>query len=469
MRLYLSLVIYFLGINMNYKSVASDILASIGNEDNIQSLNHCATRLRIILKNNQHCDKEKIKAVDGVIAVVESAGQLQIVIGNEVNYVFEQLKALVYGTNTLDNEEQSEEKQKFNLIDMVSSIFTPVLGALMASGILKGVLALLTQLGWMNPQSGTYVLLNAASDSFFFFLPIMLGYTAGKKFGGNPFICMAIGGALVHPSVMSFFSITEGDTSSLEFLGVPIVFMNYAFSVIPVIFAAFLSSRLERLIEPLIPMALRRFMVPVICLAVVVPVTFLFIGPAATWISHGLSAGYQAIYGFSATLAGAVMGGLWQVCVIFGLHWGLIPLMLNNFAVLGHDTMTPMILPAFLGQAGAALGVFLKARDVKQKSIAAGAIPAGIIGITEPIIYGVNLPLRTPFIFGCVSGALGSATLGYFQTTMWSAGVPTIFAITQLIPESGFDISFYASIFGSVLAFVLAAVLTLSFTKINKN
>lgn len=452
---------------MNYNSIAGEILAGIGNKDNIQSLNHCATRLRIILKDNEQCDKEKVKEINGVIAVVESGGQLQIVIGNEVNYVFNELTQQVYGEGAQDQTAEQNSSEKFNFIDMVSSIFTPVLGALMASGILKGVLVLLTQLGWMNPQSGTYILLNAASDSFFFFLPVMLGYTAGKKFGGNPFICMAIGGALVHPSVMSFFSITEGDTSSLEFLGVPIVFMNYAFSVIPIIFAAFLSSRLERLIDPLIPMALRRFLVPTICLAVVVPVTFLFIGPAATWVSHGLSEGYQAIYSFSATLAGAVMGGLWQVCVIFGLHWGLIPLMLNNFAVLGHDTMTPMVLPAFLGQAGAALGVFLKARDMKQKSIAGSAIPAGIIGITEPIIYGVNLPLRTPFIFGCVAGAVGSATLGYFQTTMWSVGVPTIFAVTQLIPESGFDVSFYASIFGSVGSFILATVLTLLFTKVN--
>ncbi|ANQ23765.1 hypothetical protein BA893_19200 [Vibrio natriegens] len=455
---------------MNYKSIAGEILAGIGNKDNIQSLNHCATRLRIILKNNEQCNKEKIKDVNGVIAVVESGGQLQIVIGNEVNYVFEQIKTLISGADGSELESSSDEKQKFNLIDMISSIFTPVLGALMASGILKGLLVLFTKLDWLDAQSGTYILLNAASDAFFFFLPVMLGYSAGKKFGGNPFICMAIGGALVHPSIASFYSIAEGSsTASLDFLGMPIVFINYAFSVIPIIFAAFLSSRIEKFIDPIIPSALRRFLVPTICLAVVVPVTFLFIGPAATWLSHMLAGGYQAIYNISSTLAGAVMGGLWQVCVIFGLHWGLIPLMLNNFAALGHDTMTPMVIPAFLGQAGAALGVFLKTRDKKQKSIAGSSVPAGIIGITEPIIYGVNLPLRTPFIFGCVSGAIGSAVLGYFQTTMWSFGVPTIFAITQFIPETGFDVSFYASLFGACLSFVLATILTLSFTKISRN
>lgn len=452
---------------MNYDKISDRIFNNIGGKENIKSLNHCATRLRIILNDMSKYDKDKLKEIEGVIAVVESGGQLQIVIGNDVNYVYAVMVKTVENSESPSENSAGEKSNKFNLIDLVASIFTPLLGALMASGILKGILVLCTTLGWMNPKSGTYVLLNAAGDAFFFFLPLMLGYTAGKKFGGNPFICMAIGGALVHPSILALYSITGENSLSLEFTGIPIVLINYSFSVIPIIFAAFLSSRLECLIDPVIPSAIRRFMVPLICLAVVVPVTFLFIGPAATWLSHILSAGYQAIYGFSSLLAGMVMGAFWQVCVIFGLHWGMIPLMLNNFAVLGHDTMTPMILPAFLGQAGAALGVFLKIRDKKLKSIAGSAIPAGIIGITEPVIYGVNLPLRTPFIFGCVGGAIGSGIIGYFHTTMWSFGMPTIFAFTQFIPTGGFDASFYAGIAGSVCSFVIAVVLTLFFSKVN--
>lgn len=452
---------------MNYKNISNEIFLNIGNESNIKSLNHCATRIRIILNDMKNYDKDKLKNIDGVIAVVESGGQLQIVIGNEVNYVYEEMQKKLEGIDKTATADDADTG-KANFIDIISSIFTPLLGLLMASGVLKGLIVLSTTLGWLDVQSGTYLLLNAASDAFFFFLPVMLGYTAGKKFGANPFVCMAIGGALVHPTIMSHFSITGDNNGTMTFLGLPIVFINYAFSVIPIIFSAFLTARLERLIEPIIPNSLRRILVPTICLAVIVPLTFLFVGPAATWISHMLSEGYQIIYATSSTLAGAVMGAFWQVCVVFGLHWGLIPLMLNNFAVLGHDTMTPMILPAFLGQTGAAVGVFLKLRDIKQKSNAASAIPAGIIGITEPVIYGVNLPLRTPFIFGCVGGAIGSGIIGYFQTTMWSSGLPTIFAFTQFIPEGGFDASFYASVIGSVGSFVLAAALTMTFSKVNK-
>ncbi|HBZ7326264.1 PTS transporter subunit EIIC [Klebsiella michiganensis] len=452
---------------MNYVTTSSEILAIIGGKDNVQSFNHCATRLRIVLRDMVGYDKEKLQAVDGVIAVVESAGQLQIVIGNEVNYIYVEIsKLLGHATTSYEPSDEKSSKEKANIIDIVSSIFTPVLGVLLASGILKGLLILLSTLGWLDQTSGTYVLFNAASDSFFFFLPVMLGYTATKKFGGNPFVGMAIGGALVHPSILAQFSITEGDTSDMVFLGVPIVFINYAFSVIPIIIASFFSSKLENIIESWLPSSVRRFMVPAISIAVITPLTFLFIGPAATWLSHLLSDSYQAIYQVSSTMAGVVMGGLWQVAVIFGLHWGLIPLMLNNFAVLGHDTMTPMIIPAFLGQAGAVFAVMLKARDVKMKSLAGSSLPGGIIGITEPIIYGVTLPLRTPFIFGCIGGAVGGGVIGYFQTTMWSFGLPTIFAFTQFIPEGGFDASFYGSIAAAILAFVISSSLTFALSKV---
>jgi PTS system beta-glucoside-specific IIA component/PTS system beta-glucoside-specific IIB component/PTS system beta-glucoside-specific IIC component len=158
---------------------------------------------------------------------------------------------------------------------------------------------------------------------------------------------------------------------------------------------------------------MKNFFTPAICLAVVVPLTFLLIGPLATWLSQLLAQGYQIIYVVAPWLAGAAMGALWQVCVIFGLHWGLIPLMINNLTVLGHDSMLPMLLPAVMGQVGAALGIFLRTRDARQKVLAGSAVSAGIFGITEPAIYGLTLPLRRPFIFGCVAGAIGGAIVGF--------------------------------------------------------
>jgi PTS system beta-glucosides-specific IIC component len=192
-----------------------------------------------------------------------------------------------------------------------------------------------------------------------------------------------------------------------------------------------------------------------------VPLTFLVIGPLATWLSQMLANGYQTVYVLAPWLAGAAMGALWQVCVIFGLHWGLVPLMINNLAVLGHDSMLPMLLPAVFGQVGAALGIFLRTRDARQKMLAGSSVTAGIFGITEPAVYGVNLPLRRPFIFGCVAGAIGGAIVGFSDTHVYSFGFANIFTIAQMIPPGGVDATLWGGIIGTVVALVLSCGLTL--------
>jgi PTS system beta-glucosides-specific IIC component len=192
-----------------------------------------------------------------------------------------------------------------------------------------------------------------------------------------------------------------------------------------------------------------------------VPLTFLVIGPVATWLSMMLANGYQWIYALAPWLAGAAMGALWQVCVIFGLHWGLVPLMINNLAVLGHDSMLPMLLPAVMGQVGAALGIFLRSRDARQKVLAGSSVTAGIFGITEPAVYGVNLPLRRPFIFGCVAGAIGGAIVGFSHTHVYSFGFANVFTIAQMIPPGGVDATLWGGIAGTVLALVLSCGMTL--------
>ncbi len=213
--------------------------------------------------------------------------------------------------------------------------------------------------GWLTPEQGTYKIWFAASDALFFFFPLFLGYTAGKKFGGNPFISMVIGGALTHPLMIQAFEASQAPGAAVEhFLGIPVTFINYSSSVIPIILASWVCCWLERKSNALLPSSMKNFFSPAICLAVVVPLTFLVIGPVATWLSHLLANGYQFIYAFAPWLAGAVLGAMWQVCVIFGLHWGLVPLMINNMTVLGHDSMLPIILPAVIAQVGAVLGIF---------------------------------------------------------------------------------------------------------------
>ncbi len=449
--------------SMEYKALAQDILNRVGGKENIVSLVHCATRLRFKLKENGKADAEGLKANPGVIMVVESGGQFQVVIGNHVHDVWQAVRNEAGLSD--DSEPVVDKGEKGSLlgqvIDVVSGIFTPFIGVLAASGILKGLLALAVVCGWLTPQQGTYQIWFAASDALFFFFPLFLGYTAGKKFGGNPFITMVIGGALTHPLMIQAFEASQAPGAVAEhFLGIPVTFINYSSSVIPIILASWLSCWIERKGNALLPSSMKNFFTPAICLAVVVPLTFLLIGPLATWLSQLLAQGYQIIYVVAPWLAGAAMGALWQVCVIFGLHWGLIPLMINNLTVLGHDSMLPMLLPAVMGQVGAALGIFLRTRDARQKVLAGSAVSAGIFGITEPAIYGLTLPLRRPFIFGCVAGAIGGAIVGFSNSQVYSFGFANIFTLAQMIPPQGLDSTVWGGVAGIVAALFISCALT---------
>lgn len=450
---------------MEYQALAKDILAHVGGKENIVSLVHCATRLRFKLKENQKADAQGLKKNPGVIMVVESGGQFQVVIGNHVHDAWLAVRAeagLTDDTPVAADEKGDKGNLLGRLIDIVSGIFTPFLGVLAASGILKGLLALAVVCGWLTTDSGTYKIWFAASDALFFFFPLVLGYTAGKKFGGNPFITMVIGGALTHPMMIQAFDASQQVGAVSEaFMGIPVTWFNYSSSVIPIILAAWVSCWLEKQSSRLLPPSMKNFFAPLICLVVTVPLTFLIIGPVATWLSQLLANGYQWIYVLAPWLAGAAMGALWQVCVIFGLHWGLVPLMINNLAVLGHDSMLPMLLPAVMGQVGAALGVFLRTRDARQKMIAGSSITAGIFGITEPAVYGVNLPLRRPFIFGCVAGAVGGAIVGFSDTHVYSFGFANIFTVAQMIPPGGVNATLWGGIIGTLVALVLSCVMTL--------
>jgi len=448
---------------MKYQPLSQEILRHIGGKENINALVHCATRLRFKLNDSAKADAEALKAHPDILMVVESGGQFQVVIGSHVAEVYAAL-CQEAGLHNAQRASPPEGGQKSGLlaafIDMVSGIFTPFLGVLAACGMLKGFLALAQVGGWLEESSGTWRILYAAGDALFFFLPLLLGYTAGKKFGGNPFVTMVIGGALVHPTMMSAFQATmSGETTT--FLGLPIIFINYASSVIPIILSAWFCCWMERQCDRIMPSAVKSFFTPFICLAVTVPLTFLAIGPLATLLGNGLAQGFQLVYHAAPWLAGAILGAVWQVCVIFGLHWGLIPLMMNNLAMLGQDPMMAMLLPAVFGQVGAALGVFLKTRDGRLKALAGSSVVAGIFGITEPAIYGVTLPSRRPFIFGCVGGALGGAVVALSQSQVYSFGLASIFTLAQVIPASGIDNSVWGAVAGTALSLIFACLLTL--------
>ncbi|MFN3631685.1 MULTISPECIES: beta-glucoside-specific PTS transporter subunit IIABC [Exiguobacterium] len=443
-----------------YKQLAETIVQHVGGKDNVKSVFHCATRLRFKLKDESKANATTLKEQDGIITVVQSGGQFQVVIGNNVPYVYKEVVDVGgFQTSSTDDEEKSGVFNR--LIDVIAGIFTPILGPMAGSGLLKGLLAILVAFGLLTEEMGTYVVLNAAADALFYFLPVILGHSAAKKFGGNPYIGMIIGGALVYPSIVAI----QGAGESLTFLNVPVVLMSYASSVIPIILATYVSSKVETFFNRHTHEAVRNFTTPMMALLLVVPLTFLAIGPVATYASQGLANGYSFLYELSPTIAIAFIGAFWQVLVMFGLHWGLVPIIINNLSVVGMDTIVVGVLMATFGQVGAVLAITLKAKSPKVKGLGTSSTIAGVFGITEPAMYGLTLPRKKPFVFGMIGGAAGGVIGGLFGTAAYAMGGLGIFSIPVMIPATGVDLAFYGAFIGMAVATVVALVLTMVFHK----
>ncbi|MEB8407547.1 beta-glucoside-specific PTS transporter subunit IIABC [Enterococcus faecium] len=397
-------------VKMDYSQLAKDIVRFVGGEENVSNVYHCATRLRFTLKDNKKADKEKVEQLEGVITVVEAGGMFQVVVGNVVNEVYDVLsKQMKLEDDASSGKRGTEKKGILNsFIDMIAAVFAPTLGVLAGSGLIKGVLALCTSLNLLTIESGTYIILNAAADAFFYFLPIFLAYTAAKKFNTDRFIAMVIAAALVYPTIVSAYS----DSITLRFLGMPVILARYTSTVIPAILAVWVLSYIEPKIRKSLHESIRNLLTPFICIIVMVPITLLVVGPIADYASQLIAAGYLAVYNFSPVLSGAVIGGFWQVLVIFGLHWGLVPVMTNNLSFYGRDTLGPACMTAVAAQAGAVLGVFLKTKNKKVKSLSLSAFITALFGITEPAVYGVTLKYKRPFYIACICGAIFGGVAG---------------------------------------------------------
>ncbi|MGF6353861.1 PTS system beta-glucosides-specific IIC component [Paenibacillus sp. 4624] len=460
----------------NYDQLAKDILSRVGGPENVNSVFHCVTRLRFKLKNESVAKTEELKNLPGVITVMQSGGQYQVVIGNEVPDVYRAVvKAGNFPTEGQVEESADTSGKKVGLfsrfIDMISGVFTPLLGLLAATGMIKGFNEMFVAFGWLTQDSGTYQLLKATGDCLFYFFPIFLGYTAIKKFGGSPFLGMAIGASLVYPTLAGLktgdplYTLFTGTLFEspihITFLGLPVILMEYSSSVIPIIIATFVAVRLERFFKNVIPKVVSTFLVPFFTLLVIVPATFLVIGPISTWAGQLIGAGATNIYELSPIVTGLIIGGLWQVFVLFGLHWGLVPVALLNLSTSGADPVIAMSFAASFAQIGAVLAVLLKTKNAKIKSLSIPAFISGIFGVTEPAIYGVTLPLKKPFIMSCIAGGIGGGILGYAGSKIYMIGGLGVFGYPTFInKETGLDSSFYMAIVATLVAFVLGFILT---------
>ena len=465
---------------MAYEDLSNEIIADVGGKDNVVSVVHCTTRLRFKLKDMKKANDDKLKATDGVISVVKSGGQYQVVIGNNVADVYDTLVKVGGfsggGSISDDDVDNSNMSLADKFIDLISGIFNPLLGAMCAGGMIKGFNAMFLAFGWLSTSSGTYVILNAIGDSLFYFLPVILGISSAKKFGINTYLGATIGAALCYPSIVSMassktalFTVFKGTFLEapvhMTFLGIPVISMNYTTSVIPIIIAVWFASKVQKVARKIIPDVVKTFLVPFIVLLVTVPITFLVIGPVATWLGNGVAEIVSAIYNFSPVIAGILMGAFWQVFVIFGVHWGFVAVMMTNIAAMGFDPIIGLSFAASFAQTGVVLAMIFQTKDEKTRSIAIPAFVSGIFGVTEPAIYGLTLPRKKPFILSCIASAVGGGLIGLFGTKTYLMAGMGIFAIPCAMGKNGIDMGVYGLMIGMAVAIVLGFALQMIFGK----
>lgn len=441
--------------SVDFKSLAQDILKEVGGESNVASVSHCATRLRFQLKDQSKANKAAVESLKGVITTVESGGQFQVVIGNNVPKVYAEL-----GPITQQGGDDSEAP-KGNLLNqfvaLISSIFLPILWPLAGTGLYKAFLAVAAQFNWIDTKGTTYTILNASADALINFLPLLLAVTASRRFKADTFTSMAIAGALVYPSIVALSSSTDPVT----FFGIPVVMVSYVSSVIPVIVGVWVQSHLERFLKKILPDFLRNFMTPLLSVLIMVPLILLTIGPATTFVGRGISSGINWVWTvappFGPAIGGLVMGALWQVFVIFGLHWAFVPFMINDLTTIGYSLLIGPLPAAVLAQAAATLGVFIRSKNIDMKELAGPASISGFLaGITEPAIYGVTLRLKKPFIYGVIGGGIGGAIAASGGSAAKSFVFPSLIALPAFTVGN-----FTLQLIGTAVAIGIALTLTL--------
>ena len=442
----------------DYEKLAVDIIKAVGGKKNIIKASRCATRLRLVLKETTNEAKENVSALTGVITVVENSGQFQVVIGTHVGKVFDKVASEL----NLDSNAIEEDAPKTSILSRViatmSAVFAPFIYILAAAGILQGCLIVINMVNPSFSSTGTYEVLSFMSWAPFTFLPIFIAITASKHFKCNMFIAVACCAALVSPTWAEIASrIADGE--SIRFLGISLAETTYTSSVLPPLFLVWILSYVERFVDKKLPEVIKALFTPFICMVVMVPLTILVIGPLSDSLATGIANGYNALYNLAPAAAAAVIGGLWQIVVIFGVHWGVTPMCLANYDLYGMDTFQAFQTMAVVAQAGAVFGVFIKARNKQTKNIALSAGVTGIFGITEPAIYGVNLRFKKPFICGCIAGAIGAVVGSFFNIAYYAyAGLPGLLTVVNAITPDNSK-SIVGMLLGAAISFFGAIVL----------
>lgn len=444
----------------DYTQLAKEVVAVVGGKDNIISVTNCMTRLRFVLKDDSVPVKDRVTAIKGVKGVMNQGGQYQVIIGPEVTEVVKAVRAEIGMTeDTVKSKEDYKIVKKDSLwnrfFKTISGCIMPMLGPMIASGILKGILVILTTIGILTNTDGTYLVLYAAADAIMYFMPIVVGFTCGKVFDCNPYVTAVIGAAFVYPSLMAAVAAEGGIT----FLGLPVANATYTNTFLPVILSSFVAGKLEKLCKKIIPMMVQIMIVPVIVLAITVPLSWLVIGPVMNFISTVLSTAVFSIFSTVPILGGVLFGACWQLVVLLGLHGAFIPVLINNIITQGFDPVNAVLGLTVWALAGVSLGYALRQKDPEKRSVGFGSLASALCGVTEPAIYSVAL--SNIKLFGCamIGGGISGGILAALGGKMYAMAGDGFFRIPGMINPEGLDVSFYGFIITALISFVVSGVL----------
>ena len=439
----------------NYTNMAEQIIKNVGGVDNVLQLTHCVTRLRFQLKDYNIANRDIVKDIDGVLSIVEGNNQFQIVVGDEVEYIYDAINKK-YRINDFSSNQHSKNSSKnivINILNKLTVIFNPIVTALAGAGMLKALLVILSTYNFLATTDSTYKILSAAGNSVFYFLPLFLAISCAKAFNCNIFISLGIVASLMEPN---FTSLIKNNGDIVNFFMFPVVLMSYSGTLIPAIISIYVYSKLEIILKKIIPKSLELFLSSMIALMIMVPLTIMVIGPIGVFLGDAVGNIINVISNKSGLFAGALIGGSWTLLVMLGIHWGVVPIMVNNISRLGFDVIRPMIAAATFASSGAAFGVFLKSKNKKTKAFALSSLlPSLLGGITEPIIYGISIKYKKPFVAQIIAGTVAGAFLGATKT---KAIVYVFPALTTLPAFFGDTFKFYC--IGISISFFLSAIIT---------
>ncbi|AYW44722.1 PTS transporter subunit EIIC [Tetragenococcus koreensis] len=450
---------------MDYKKMAQEILDEVGGPENVSNMTHCATRLRLTLKDTSNVDSKALEAIDGVQNAVNKAGQYQILIGTEVPKLYEEFEPLVKGesTDAMTQDNGSSGSIIGNIFSAISAIFAPLLPALAGSGILRGLLILAVQIGIISEDSGTYSILFVASMSVFYFLPVLLAFTSARRFGASPYISALIGASLIHPDFIALMG-DAGNGATTDFFNIPVVLMEYNSTVVPIILSIWAFSYLYKFLDNHVTENLKLVVIPLVSLAIMVPLTVIIIGPIGVYSGEAVANVVNWLIERSSILTGIVVGGGWSVLVSLGIHWAVNPIMINNVSTYGFDYIVPFTFACNFAVIGTTIGVYFKAKNKKLRGFAVtGLVTVALSAIIEATLFGLLVKNKKLFLSQIIGGAVGGAYLGLTKVVTNAFVFGSVTTFPAFVENN--SANFINAMIGLLISLVVSAILAYVFTR----